>query len=119
MFLRGTGVPDDFIALIPSLVGRAIEFYSCFISYSHQDEKFSQHLHSRMPRENLRVWFAPVNMTGGKKLHEEIFRAIQIHDKLLLVLSENSMKSEWVITEIRRAIGVERVGISRDDHHQR
>src|SRR6185295_13444705 len=39
---------------------------------------------------------------------EEIFRAIQIHDKLLLVLSENSMNSEWVMTEIRRARKVER-----------
>jgi hypothetical protein len=46
-------------------------------------------------------------MKGGRKLHEEIFRAIQIHDKLLLVLSEDSMKSEWVTTEIRRARKVE------------
>lgn len=47
-------------------------------------------------------------MKGGRKLHDQIFRAIQIHDKLLLVLSENSMKSEWVTTEIRRARKVER-----------
>ena len=50
-----------------------------------------------MQSENLRVWYAPEDMKGGRKLHEEIFRAIQIHDKLLLVLSESSMKSEWVI----------------------
>jgi TIR domain len=56
-----------------------------------------------MRSENLRVWYAPEDMKGGRKLHEEIFRAIQRHDKLLLVLSENSMKSEWVKTEIRRA----------------
>ena len=47
-----------------------------------------------------RVWFAPEDMKGGRKLHEEIFRAIQIHDKLLLVLSKSSVKSEWVMTEI-------------------
>ena len=107
-FLRGAGVPDDFITFIPSLVGRAIEFYSCFISYSHRDEEFSRRLHSRMRSENLRVWFAPEDMKGGKKLHEEIFRAIQVHDKLLLVLSEESMESEWVIIEIKRAKKVER-----------
>ncbi len=61
-----------------------------------------------MRSENLRVWFAPQDMKAGRKLHEEIFRAIQIHDKLLLVLSEHSMKSEWVMTEIRRAKKVER-----------
>jgi len=108
VFLRGVGIPEDFITFVSSLVGRAIEFYSCFISYSHQDEGFSQRLQSRMRSANLRVWYAPEDMKGGKKLHEEIFRAIQIHDKLLLVLSENSMKSEWVTTEIRRARKVER-----------
>lgn len=51
---------------------------------------------------------AAEDMKGGRKIHEEIFRAIQIHDKLLLVLSEESMKSEWVMTEIRRARKVER-----------
>src|SRR6185295_18350934 len=71
-------------------------------------EQFSQRLHSRMRDEKLRVWYAPEEMKGGKKLHEQIFSAIQIHDKLLRVLSENSMKSEWVMTEIRRARKVER-----------
>jgi hypothetical protein len=56
----------------------------------------------------LRVWYAPEDMKAGKKLHEEIFGAIQIHDKLLIVLSENSMQSEWVMSEIRRARKVER-----------
>ena len=35
-------------------------------------------------------------------------RAIQLHDKLLLILSENSIKSEWVMTEIRKAREVEK-----------
>ena len=47
-------------------------------------------------------------LMSREKLHEEIFRAIQIHDKLLMVLFENSMRSEWVISEIRRARRVER-----------
>jgi uncharacterized protein YjbI with pentapeptide repeats len=108
VFLREAGIPEEFITFLPSLVGRAIEFYSCFISYSHLDKQFSRQLHSRMRHENLRVWYAPEDMKGGRKLHEEIFRAIQIHDKLLLVLSESSMNSEWVATEIRRAKKVER-----------
>ncbi len=107
-FLLGAGIPQDFITFLPSLIGRAIEFYSCFISYSHSDEEFSRRLHSRMRSENLRVWYAPEDIRGGRKLHEEIFYAIQIHDKLLLVLSERSMESQWVITEIRRALKVER-----------
>jgi uncharacterized protein YjbI with pentapeptide repeats len=107
-FLREAGVPDDFLTFVPSFVGAAIQFYSCFISYSHEDEDFAQRLHSRMRSEKLRVWYASEDMKGGKKLHEQIFQAIQIHDKLLLVLSKDSMQSEWVMTEIRRARKVER-----------
>jgi hypothetical protein len=46
-------------------------------------------------------------MEGGDKVYEQIDRAIQIHDRLLLVLSEGSLRSKWVETEIRRARKVE------------
>jgi hypothetical protein len=42
-------------------------------------------------------------MKGGKKMHEQIDEAIRLHDKLLLILSEASMASEWVKTEIAKA----------------
>ena len=56
-----------------------------------------------MRKKGIKVWYAPEEMQGGKKLFEQIDRAIQLHDKLLLVLSEASMRSEWVITEVRKA----------------
>jgi hypothetical protein len=104
-FLRDCGVPDDFIRFIPAFAGdqQAIQFYSCFISYSHTDESFAKCLHSRLRDEHIRVWFAPEDIRGGDKIHEQIEHAIKIHDKLLIVLSENSLKSEWVMTEIRKA----------------
>ena len=105
VFLRGCGVPDGMITYARSLVSgeNPIEFYSCFISYSHKDEEFTKRLHARMQQEKLRVWYAPEDMKRGEKIHEQIDHAIRIHDKLLLVLSEESMKSEWVETEIRKA----------------
>jgi hypothetical protein len=114
-FLRGCGVPDGLITYLPSLIGaeEANSFYSCFISYSHKDEDFALRLYARMLDEHLRVWYAPEDMPGGKKLHEEIDRAIRVFDKLLLVLSENSMGSEWVKTEIRKARKAEREGNKR------
>jgi hypothetical protein len=48
-------------------------------------------------------WFAPEDIAGGKKLHEQIDQAIRLYDKLLVVLSENSMASEWVKTEVYHA----------------
>src|SRR5205085_870947 len=69
-FLRGCGMPDQFITMIPSLIGvlDSIQFYSCFISYSAKDEDFAKRLFSRMRNEHLRVWFAPENMKSGQKI---------------------------------------------------
>lgn len=105
-FLRGCGVPDALIAYLPSLLGtlEPIQFYSCFISYSTKDEEFCKRLRSRMRDEKMRVWFAPEDIQGGKKLHEQIDDAIRLHEKLLLVLTENSMASDWVKTEVRKAL---------------
>jgi len=105
LFLRGCGVPDSWIEYLPSLIGalQPFHFYSCFISYSTKDEEFAKRLHERMRTEELRVWFAPEDIKGGEKLHEQIEHAIQVHDRLLLVLSEQSIQSEWVTTELYNA----------------
>lgn len=102
-FLRGCGLPDPLIDYLPSLLNQPIQFYSCFISYSSKDEDFAQRLHADLQNEGVRCWFAPEDIQGGQKLHEQIGEAIQLHDKLLLVLSEHSMYSEWVETEIVKA----------------
>lgn len=103
VFLRGAGVPDNFIAYVGALVGTPIQFYSCFISYSSQDQPFAERLHADLQAKGVRCWFAPHNISGGKKLHEQIDEAIRLHDRLLLILSDHSMDSEWVKTEIAKA----------------
>jgi hypothetical protein len=105
VFLREAGVPDGLIALQQSLVKgiQPIQFYSCFISYSHQDEDFAKRVRARLQEEGLRVWFAPEDMQGGRKLLEQVEEAIRLHDKLLLVLSARSMASNWVKSEVSRA----------------
>ena len=83
--------------------GGSIQYYSLFISYSTIDERFAQKLHDDLQDNGVRCWFAPHDIQAGKKLHEQIDIAIQHHDRLLLILSESSMNSEWVKTEIANA----------------
>src|SRR6476661_4666243 len=45
-FLRQAGVPEQFIEYMHSLVGKGIEYFSCFISYSSKDEDFANRLYS-------------------------------------------------------------------------
>jgi uncharacterized protein YjbI with pentapeptide repeats len=101
-FLRGCGLPEKLIDYLPSLLNHAIQFYSCFISYSTKDQKFAEQLHANLQNAGVRCYFAPHHIRGGKKIHEQIDE-VRLHDKLLLVLSEHSMASEWVKTEIAKA----------------
>jgi uncharacterized protein YjbI with pentapeptide repeats len=103
-FLRRAGVPDIFLEyLSPLTAPGAIQFYSCFISYSTRDEEFADRLYADLQNKSVRCWFAPHDVQGGKKLHEQIDEAIRRYERLLLILSPNSMSSKWVKTEIRNA----------------
>lgn len=94
-------------------VNAKAQFLSCFISYSHADETFVRVLYSRLKNEGLQLWYAAEHMQPGRKIHEEIEKNVRVFDKLLLVLSEDSMKSQWVATEIRTAIQQEWISGTR------
>ena len=87
---------------------KTLIYKSCFISYSHKDEIFVSKLYSSLKDHGLDVWYAPARMKPGVKLNEEIEKNVRLYDKFLLVLSETSMNSDWVSTEIRIAIDEER-----------
>jgi hypothetical protein len=103
LFLRGCGLPDKLIDYLPSLLNEPIQFYSCFISYSTEDQQFAERLHADLQDKGVRCWFAPHQMQGGKKIHEQIDEAIRVYDRLLLIVSPHSMGSRWVKTEIANA----------------
>jgi hypothetical protein len=102
-FLRGCGLPDILIDYLPSLINQPLQLYSCFISHSTRDQEFVERLHADLQNHGVRCWYAPKDAKGGRKLHDQIDQAIRIHDKLLLVLSDTSMDSSWVQTEIKKA----------------
>jgi hypothetical protein len=102
------GLPDNLIEYLPSLLGRAIEFYSCFISYSHEDKVFARRLHADMQAKGVRCWFAPHDMPIGAKILDTIDEAIRLRDKVLLILSEGAIASDWVEGEVTRALDEER-----------
>ena len=107
-FLRGIGLPDTFIDYIPSLFNQPLQFYSCFISYSHKDEAFAKRLHADLQDKGVRCWYAPEDLPIGEKIRVGIDQAIRKHDKLLLILSEHSVNSQWVESEVEAALEKER-----------
>jgi uncharacterized protein YjbI with pentapeptide repeats len=108
-FLRGCGVPDQMIEYARSLTATPFQYYSCFISYSHSDEEFAKRLWEGLQANNVRCWLASEDMKIGDKIRPTIDESIQIHDKLLLILSEHSVQSDWVEHEVEHALDRERI----------
>ncbi len=96
-FLKGIGLPQD-LAKMMNNVKR--NFFSCFISYSHKDEEFVLKLWNDLQNSGVRCWYAPESLDIGDKFREKIEDAIQSFDKLIIVLSKNSIASGWVEDEI-------------------
>ncbi|HVB22591.1 MAG TPA: pentapeptide repeat-containing protein [Ktedonobacteraceae bacterium] len=103
VFLRGAGLSDTFIEYARSLAQHPIAYYTCFISYSSQDEAFVKRLYDDLQNNNVRCWFAPHDMRIGDEIRSRIDESIRIHDKLLLVLSQHSIESTWVKKEVETA----------------
>jgi len=102
-FLRGCGVPDTFITFARSLVNAAIDFYSCFISYSSKNQNFAERLYVDLQSKGVRCWFAPEDLKIGDRFQEQIEESIRVYDKLLIILSEDSITSRWVEREVNAA----------------
>jgi uncharacterized protein YjbI with pentapeptide repeats len=103
-FLRGCGIPDALIDYLPSLLNAPFQFYSCFISYASKDQAFAERLHADLQNKGVRCWFAPEDMKIGDRLRPRVDETIRLYDKLLLVLSKNSVASTWVEQEVENAI---------------
>jgi len=104
VFLRGAGVPDSFIEYMASLVGKPIQFYSCFISHSSKDERFCGRLYADLQTKGVRTWYFPEDTRWGGPVWGEIDHSIRIYDKLVVICSGDSLQSGPVLREIELAL---------------
>jgi hypothetical protein len=91
-----------------SLVGQPFRYYSCFISYSSQDESLAKQLYTDLKAKGVSCWFPPEDLKIGDEFRSRIDESIQVYDRLLIILSEDSVKSRWVQKEVETAFEKER-----------
>jgi DNA-binding LytR/AlgR family response regulator len=88
---------------LSALIENPAPYYSCFISYGHDDRTFARLLYDRLRRRGLHCWLDEHHLLPGDDLHDGIDRGIRLWDKVLLCASKSSLTSWWVDSEINRA----------------
>jgi len=79
-----------------------------FISYSRKDLAFVEHLAEDLQAAGLEVWYDLSGLEGGTRWGKEIQSAIQNSQIFVVVLSPNSIDSEWVEKEFMYANSLKR-----------
>jgi hypothetical protein len=86
---------------------QALQISPLFISYSHTDTVFVNQIDSSLTEKGVRFW-RDIHDAKAGRLETQIDRAIRQHPTVLLVLSENSLNSDWVQHEVRKARELEK-----------
>ncbi len=81
--------------------------YRLFISYSHVDTAFAEALEPLLDGKGIRHWRDVHDLKAGR-MEKQIDRAIAENPLVLLVLSENSVRSDWVELEAATARDLEK-----------
>lgn len=75
-----------------------------FISHSHKDHAFVKHLAEDLERHGIDVWYDEWEMKPGDSLTAKIGEGIKSSGYLVIVLSKNSVSSNWVEKELSLAL---------------
>ena len=98
----------DILYLVHDLrASRPLQISSLFISYSHADGAFVDHIERRLTAAGIRFW-RDVHHARAGRLEKQIDRAIRLNPTVLLVLSESAVESDWVEHEVRLARKLEK-----------
>ncbi|MEW5939426.1 MAG: toll/interleukin-1 receptor domain-containing protein, partial [Chloroflexota bacterium] len=86
---------------------QALQISPLFISYSHADSAFVDHIDQALTAKGVRFW-RDIHDAKAGRLETQIDLAIRQNPTVLLVLSKNSLSSDWVEHEVRHARKLEK-----------
>jgi len=75
-----------------------------FLSHSSKDRGFVMRLARMLKRHKVRYWYSAAHILGAKQWHDEIGRALRRCEWFLIVLTPDSVRSQWVKRELLFAL---------------
>jgi hypothetical protein len=106
-FLKHAGVPGHLIDYIEMFVDRNKKHSSCLISYSEKNKEFALKLYEDLQAHGIRCWLAAEKLRRRDRKHGVISSAVNLHDKLIMILSEESINKVWAEKDFDQAIAKE------------
>jgi hypothetical protein len=100
-FLRGCGLPDDFVAAMQAAPREAV---ACFLRFSHEDLSFAERLAEGLRSVGLVCWLDEMPAAGRSELPLEAQFDSQQPNKVIFLASRNSLTSPWVEGEVVRLL---------------
>jgi uncharacterized protein YjbI with pentapeptide repeats len=86
---------------------QSIQISPLFISYSHADAPFVEKLEPHLTERGIRFWRDTHDMKSGR-MEKQVDRAMRQNPTVILILSKNSTRSDWVEHEARLARELEK-----------
>jgi hypothetical protein len=83
--------------------------YKVFISHSTDDQRLVVSLANLLSKYEMKVSVAEWYLTPGEPLTNKIFKQINESDCVVVLLTENGMRSEWVKQEIAIALNKRKI----------
>lgn len=78
-----------------------------FISYAFSDKAFALKLAEDLRNAGIKVWIDSEYLKPGQNINEGILHAIEESEIILVLLSKESINSQWVISEAALALSDE------------
>lgn len=75
-----------------------------FLSHSDKDKQFVSSLAKVLRRHKIPFWFSKTSLMGAQQWHDEIGKALDRCNWFVVILSPDSVKSEWVKHELMFAL---------------
>ena len=125
-FMRGCGVPEDFVQQVPSMVFSSALLDAVYICHHPLDRVFAEKLFGDLQARGIRCWLLPGDDDKSPMTKSAQFEDMAgLRDRLLVVCSRSSLIDKTVLREMNHALFAEIQDkrkilccITRDDYMQ-
>ena len=103
-FLSGQHVPGLLVPAASQPTRLSAPQKRVFVSYSHQDDAFTLELVERLESSSVNVTIDLQSLRLGDRIQEFIQKAVRSTEWTILIVSQSSLRSPWVMAEFLETI---------------